>query len=172
MNKLEKLLDSHDNSELSINNLDYKNFGYQDNLVFNHHLKFLLENCYNIKLKNEQRIRLNQKKFRKELLKKFNGKCIISGNDCEDELTAAHIVPVADEESYDIDNGLLLTDTLHKTMDKFKWAINPDTLIIEVKSGVNVGSIRQYAGQKVNLVLNPELKANLQTHWEEFIKID
>ena len=66
--------------------------------------------------------------------KKFDGKCIISNEDCLYELEAAHIIPLADDDSYDVDNGLLLTRNLHSTMDKLLWAINPDTLIIEIKN--------------------------------------
>jgi exopolyphosphatase/guanosine-5'-triphosphate,3'-diphosphate pyrophosphatase len=56
-------------------------------------------------------------------------------------------------------------------MDKFKWAINPETLIIEVKQGVNIGSIRQYSGQKVNLVLNPDRADVLLPACDIFLKV-
>ena len=134
MNNLEQFLNKYDNSEININDIyDHTKFGYSDKNTFNHHLKFLLDNCYTIKIKGEQKIRLNQHIFRKELFKKYNGKCIITNNDCEHELIDAHIIPVCDDESYDINNVLLLTATLHNTMDKLLWAINPDTLIIETK---------------------------------------
>jgi hypothetical protein len=171
MNKLEQYLDSKDNSELNSNIFsNYEQFGYTDKVLFDFHLKWLLENCYTIKLTDNQRVRMNQKKFRKDLFKKFNGTCVISGNPCEVELVAAHIVPVADEESYDIDNGLLLTATLHNTMDKLLWAINPKTLIIEIAQNKNCGQISNFAGKKVNLQLNVELERNLMIHWEKFNK--
>lgn len=171
MNKLEQFLDSKDNTEINSDIFSScEKFGYTDDVLFRFHLTWLLENCYTIKLIDNQRVRMGQKKFRTELFKKFNGTCIISGNDCADELVAAHIVPVADAESYDIDNGLLLTATLHNTMDKLLWAINPKTLSIEIAKGKNIGQISQYAGKKVNLQLNAELEANLMSHWEKFNK--
>jgi hypothetical protein len=169
MNKLEKFLDSKEGMELNANIFySCEKFGYTDDVLFRFHLTWLLENCYTIKLTDMQRVRMGQKKFRKELFKKFNGTCIISGNDCDDELVAAHIVPVADEESYDIDNGLLLTATLHNTMDKLLWAINPKTLKIETAKGKNIGQIFQFVGKKVNIQLNTELEGNLMSHWEKF----
>jgi hypothetical protein len=168
--KLENFLDKFDNNEIYNEDLYYEKFGYDNNGVFENHINFLLENCYNIKVKTDKKMRLNQKNFRKLLLEKYNGKCIVSDNDCIHELKAAHIVPIADEESYDIDNGLLLTSTLHDTMDKLLWAINPQTLIIEVNKNHNVGQIKNYIGNKVNIVLNEYIKNNLQIQYDKFIK--
>lgn len=170
INKLENFLDNLDNQEIAKTLLEnYEQFDYDNEYLFNLHLQFLLENCYNIKLIENKRKRLNQKEFRKLLFKKFNGQCIVSHNDCEHELKAAHIVPIADGESYDIDNGLLLTSTLHDTMDKFLWAINPETLQIEIKENKNVGQIKNYNGQKIKLKLNQDLKNNLMVHYNKFI---
>lgn len=169
MHKLESYLDYYDNRELSVKKLtDFESFGYQDKPVFDHHLEFLLNNCYNIKLVDDAKVRLNQQEFRKQLINKFNGKCLITGENCEDELEACHIIPVADKESYDIDNGLLLRSNIHKTFDKYLWSINPETLVIEVKGNINVGSIIDYNGCKIKLKLNPDLKSNLEAHYKNF----
>ncbi len=170
LTKLENFLDIFNNSTINKQMLyNYKNFDFDDESLFNIHLNFLLENCYNIIIKEEQKVRLNQKQFREQLLEKYNGKCIVSDEDCVHELEAAHIVPVAVDESYDIDNGLLLTKNLHSTMDKYLWAINPETLEIEIKKDQNVGQIKKYAGHKVNIVLNDDLKNNLVVHYNNFI---
>ena len=170
MNQLEEFLDNYDGQEISDLELkDFTKFGYFDYVIYSHHLKFLLENCYNIKVKGSKQVRLNQKQFRKQLFEKYSGCCIVNANDCETELKAAHIIPNADEECYDIDNGLLLTSTLHDTFDKYFWAINPASLLVEIRKDINVGQIKQYQGKKVNLVLNQELKNNLQAHYNRFI---
>jgi hypothetical protein len=83
-------------------------------------------------------------------------------------LKACHIIPVSDKESYDIDNGLLLTSTFHDTMDKYLWAIDPNTLKIEIHPTKNVGQIKNYNGKKLNLVLNLDMKTNLEIHWNKF----
>jgi predicted restriction endonuclease len=172
INKLEEFLDNINNTEILKSELyDYKKFDYtdEDELEFINYVDFLLDTCYNIRLKEDHKIRLGQKQFRQEILKKFNYKCIISDNDCEDELKACHIVPVCDEESYDIDNGLLLTSTFHDTMDKYLWAIDPESLEIKIHPTKNVGQIKNYNGKKVNIILNSDIKSNLEINWTKFI---
>ena len=155
MNKLEQYLDLFDNKELP-NDIykKYNEFLYNDEELYLHHLKFLLDNIYSIKITESKRKRLNQNEFRNEILKKFNYTCIISNISCVDELTAAHIIPIKENENYDIDNGLLLTENLHKTFDKYRWSINPDTLLIEINKNIDVGSIKKYENYKVPLQIN------------------
>ena len=172
INNLEDFLDNADNKEIYKSELyNYSRFGYSDDdePEFINYVNFLLETCYNIKVKEDKKIRLCQSQFRKEILKKFNYKCIISDNDCNEELKACHIIPVSDEESYDIDNGLLLTSTFHDTMDKFLWAINPETLEIKIHPTKNVGQIKNYKDKKINIKINSEMKSNLQVHWNKFL---
>ena len=70
---------------------------------------------------------------------------------------------ISDHGSYDINNGLLLTSTLHKTFDKYYWSI------IETKNNINIGSIKNYVGNKVNLELNDNLIKSLEYHYKQFI---
>ncbi len=169
MQKLEIYLDQYENKELSDNIYkDYIKFGYKNEKIYRLDLDFLLTNVYNIKITKITRKRLNQTQFRKEILKKFNNTCIVSNETCLDELTAAHIIPVGDKENYDIDNGLLLMENLHKTFDNFKWSINPETLVIEINNNVNSGSIKKYDGKKLNIKTNDVFKANLQYHYDKF----
>ena len=146
-----------------------RNYTDETEHEFINHVNFLLDTCYNIRLKEDSKIRLGQKQFRKEILKKFNNKCIISDNDCIDEIKACHIVPVYDNESYDIDNGLLSTSTFHDTMDKYLWSINPETLEIKIHPIKNVGQIKNYNGKKINITINPYIKSNLESHWNKFL---
>lgn len=173
MNQLEKYLDKHNNSEINYNIYnEYAFFGYTNEKLYTLHLDFLLDNVYDIKLVTNTRKRLNQYDFRIEILKKFNYQCIITCETCECELTASHIIPVSDNEDYDIDNGLLLRENLHKTFDNFMWSINPNTLKIVVRKNCNVGQIREYANTKINLNMNNYLKSNLICHYEKFKKIE
>ena len=181
MNKLEYYLDNNDNKEIIKDEInDYKKFDYNDEIIFNNHLNFLLENIYNIKIieNDKSRVRLSQKEFRKELLKKFN-KCIITNEDCIEELEACHLIPINEKESYNINNGIILTlmkpmdiyhlSNLHKTFDKYLWSINPNTLKIEINNNKNVGFIKKYVDNKVNIKLNDELFNNLNNHYTNFI---
>jgi len=107
--------------------------------------------------------RIGQKEFRKELMKRY-GCCIITGNDYDPELQAAHIVPHSDVNNCDIDNGIILDSRLHTTFDKYDWSINPRTLRIEVKD--NKGSITKYKNNKVNV--NKSSIKYLEKHYKKF----
>lgn len=148
MNKIEQYLDNYENIELTNN----------------------IYNMYSIKITENKRKRLNQNQFRKQIIKKFNNTCIISGITCIDKLTAAHIIPIAEDENYDIDNGLLLVENLHKTFDKYFWSINPETLQIEINPNIDVGSIQKHNKLKINLQINNMLYANLKIHYDLFKK--
>lgn len=80
--------------------------------------------------------RLSQQEFRKQLLDRYNNKCIVSGINCIDELEAAHIIPFKEIDNFDIDNGIILTRNLHATFDKYLWSINPITLKIEINNSI------------------------------------
>ena len=170
MEKLELLLDNYDGKDMDGSLIsNYENFGYENDAIFQHHLKFMLENCYDIRIVEKKRKRLSQTEFREQLLERYNGKCVVSGNDCTIELTAAHIVPISIEETYDIDNGLILTETLHKTFDKYLWSIEPETQKIVICKDKNVGQIKKYVGMKINITMNPTLKNNITSHYNQFI---
>jgi hypothetical protein len=70
--------------------------------LFKLHLDFLLNNLYkHIKINDLHKKRLNQEEFRNQLLNKYK-KCIITNNDCIDELEACHIIEYKDGGNYDI----------------------------------------------------------------------
>ena len=166
MTKLEDYLDKINNKEIddSIFN-KYKDFDYEDEDIFQIDLEFLLNNIYDIKLVENKLKRTGQHEFRQEVLKFYGGKCIVSGNECEIELEAAHIVPFSVRVDYSVNNSLLLERTVHSTFDKYLWSINPDTFKIEVKD--NCGSIKKYEGRKLNL--SDDLEFNLREHYKTYL---
>lgn len=168
MTKLEDFLDNYDNHELSSNIfLRYKEFNYDDDELFQIDLEFLLNNIYNIKIVDNKTKRMGQEEFRNKLIERFNNRCIVSGNDCIDELEACHIIPVATNEDYSLENGLLLERNIHNTFDKYYWSINPDTFQIEILNDINIGSIRKY--QNIKLSLHDDMKDYLKEHYNIFI---
>jgi predicted restriction endonuclease len=48
------------------------------------------------------------KEFKKKILELYYNKCIVTDNDCTEEVGSEHIFPVSEEEYYRLDNGLLL----------------------------------------------------------------
>lgn len=167
MTLLENYLDMYNNKELcsSIYSM-YKKFNYDDEDIYHIDLDFMLNNIYNIKIVEQCHKRMGQKEFKRKILELYNNKCIVTDNDCTEELEAAHIIPVSEEEDYSLDNGLLLERNIHVTFDKYFWSINPDTFIIE---SLNKGTIAKYRGKKLDLPEN--LKDNLRKHYNKFREI-
>ena len=63
----------------------------------------------------------------------------------------------------------LIEKNKHSTFDKYLWSINPNTLKIEINNNKNVGFIKKYVDNKVNIKLNDELFNNLNNHYTNFI---
>jgi len=162
---------------------EYEKFNYDNKDLFEINLKFLLDNIYtDIKIVEPKLKRLNQQEFRDELINKYQ-KCLITNNDCLNELEACHIVELKDLNNINdinnidinnINNGLLLCSNLHKTFDKYLWVINPDTLQIEVakEDSNTVGTIYKIfkENKQVTLDMNNELYNNLKHRYNKFIK--
>jgi predicted restriction endonuclease len=150
----------------------YNYFKYENNQeeIYKIDLYFLLDNIYtNIQLGEISQKRLKQKEFRKLLLNKYN-KCLITKNECIQELEACHLVEIKDNGCDNINNGIILDKNLHSTFDKNMWCINPDTLYIEIKKE-HKGSIRKYENIKLDIELNPILYSNLLYRYEKFIEL-
>ena len=137
-------------------------------VIFNYVNK--LAHDYNIDLIDNKNTRLNQKEFRKELIKKYNGKCIISNSDCLTELDACHIIAHSEENNYSVSNGLLLKKNLHASFDDNLWCINPNTMCIEIKQNYNVGEIKFYENIKLNIDVDNDLYLSLLNKYKLFIR--
>ena len=64
--------------------------------------------------------RIGQGQYRKNILNKYNGRCIVTGIDIPKLLIASHIKPwsiSANEERIDTDNGLLLSANMDRLFD-------------------------------------------------------
>jgi len=72
--------------------------------------------------------------FKFNILKRFEGRCLITNIDVTEMLDAAHIIPVASGGTEDPNNGLLLSASVHRALDAGLWAINPFSLRIETKA--------------------------------------
>ena len=179
MNLLENYLDANDNNEISSDiYTKYKEFGYKDEDMYIIDLEFLLDTIYCIKIiQIESKLEISKKRmgqieFRKHILERFNNKCIVTDNDCIDELETCHIIPVATEEDYSIENGLLLARNIHSTFDKYLWSINPDTFMIESINieSKNIGTIKNYNNKQ--LLLHEDMRDNIRHHYNKYININ
>lgn len=146
-------------------------FNYPNSKIFQNDLELFFQTIYSdINIIKDSNARLSQSEFRCNLIKYYEGKCVITQNDSLEELEACHIVEIKDNGDYDISNGLLLSANLHKTFDKYLWSINPDTLEIEINANNITNSVKNYVGKKINIELNPFLYTNLKKRYDLFIK--
>lgn len=66
--------------------------------------------------------------FKFRLLRRYQGRCAITGVDVDEVLDGAHVIDVQHGGTDDARNGLLLTANLHRAMDAMLWALHPQTL--------------------------------------------
>ncbi len=78
--------------------------------------------------------RRGQPVFRKKLLAAYDGKCALTGCSAEPALEAAHIVPHAEEQSYETSRGILLRADIHTLFDLYLISIEPVSKKIVVSS--------------------------------------
>lgn len=71
--------------------------------------------------------------FKFNILKRFQGACLVTQINVTEMLDAAHIIPVASGGTESSENGILLSASAHRALDSGLWAINPSTLQIETK---------------------------------------
>ncbi len=71
--------------------------------------------------------------FKFNILKRFQGVCLITEINVTEMLDAAHIIPVASGGTESSENGMLLSASAHRALDSGLWAVNPSTLQIETK---------------------------------------
>jgi predicted restriction endonuclease len=132
----------------------------------NNDVNFIMSMEYDYNPKEEREIRYYQQKLKKEALKKFNSKCVISGIDRLLCLEAAHIKPVfvaSDYEKADINNILLLWVDIHRYFDTYQISINPETMCVET----NVEWLQEYRGKRLDLPL--ESIKYLEWHYYKYV---
>lgn len=78
------------------------------------------------------KMRRGQKRFRDMLLKRYNYKCLATGNTTVDVIEAAHIDPYRGGNQNHVANGLLLRADLHILFDLDLLGIEPYNLRIEL----------------------------------------
>ncbi|WP_111709114.1 HNH endonuclease [Lutibacter citreus] len=105
-----------------------KKLKYSDNLEainFNNELdSIILANHQNPIAYKEAivKIRTSQTKYRDNLMGKWENKCGLTNISKKELLEACHIKPFCEcdnNEYYDLNNGIILTPTIHKLFDKF-----------------------------------------------------
>ncbi|MFT9027245.1 HNH endonuclease [Acetobacter indonesiensis] len=113
--------------------------------------------------------RQGQAKFRRNLLKIYEGACAISGYNVADVLEAAHIVPYLGQQTNHVTNGILLRADIHTLFDLGLMRIIPDTHEVVVSPALAQSAYQAFNGTILRL---PSEKRNhpsmpaLQRRWE------
>ena len=111
-----------------------------------------------------------QSLFRKQIIYRYNNRCIIS-NMYKSVCEAAHIRPFSETLNFEVDNGILLNDILHKLFDKYYWSINPTTLCVELFIDDTNGTfdiLKPYENKYIECFKNyPKSIENLGFHYNK-----
>ena len=113
--------------------------------------------------------RIGQGLFRKELIKKYNGCCVITGINEKKLLIASHVKPWAvcsNEERLSPENGLLLSPTFDKLFDcgLITFADTGRIIISSQLSNEVVSKLHISATDTFDLKVTSDLKKNLEYH--------
>jgi hypothetical protein len=91
--------------------------------------------------------RRGQRKFRKDLIAAYSGRCAITGCPVIPLLEAAHITPYLGPDTNAITNGLLLRADIHTLWDLGLIAVEPSTRRVWVSPDVNDPTYAALSGQ-------------------------
>lgn len=80
--------------------------------------------------------RPNQAEFRRGVIKRFKGRCALTGCRVLEAMEAAHILPVADNGSDEARNGILLRRDVHRLFDLDLITISPKNGNVKVDSEI------------------------------------
>ncbi|MEO2036120.1 MAG: HNH endonuclease [Planctomycetaceae bacterium] len=93
--------------------------------------------------------RSGQPKFKRELLKAYDGKCAVTGCDAESALEAAHIIPYCGDDSDHVSNGMLLRADIHTLFDLGLLRIHPETLKVRLSQELQNTTYSVCNGQQI-----------------------
>ena len=113
--------------------------------------------------------RIGQGEFRKSLIDKYNGRCIITGIDHPNLLVASHIKPWAassNKERLSVDNGLLLSATYDRLFDRGLITFDRyGRIFLSSRIGAeNIKRLGLSQGMKFNLQINKSMEEYLSYH--------
>ncbi|MCC7334624.1 MAG: HNH endonuclease [Pirellulaceae bacterium] len=115
--------------------------------------------------------RRGQQKFRRELLTRYQGKCVVTGCGIVDLLEAAHIHPHLGAKDNVPENGLLLRADIHTLFDLHLLAIDPKTLEVVLASKIaNDSDYKKFASRAITFPRGskPSIAA-LKVRYDQFL---
>ena len=115
------------------------------------------------------RLRRGQAQFRRKLLKRCRGRCVVTGCSVTDLLEAAHIMPYRGEKDNHVENGLILRSDIHTLFDCDLLGIEPEARVVRVATCVDDQAYRQFDGCELLLEKSHKLSLDaLHQRWTLF----
>lgn len=116
---------------------------------------------------NWQKQRPVQGRFRKELLERYDGICVITGCSTPQALEAAHVLPHDGSAARDdVANGLLLRRDLHRMFDALLWSIDPYASTVRLSKRIDDPTFEDLDGIPVDHSIASD---NLLSHFKAFL---
>ncbi|WP_294608299.1 HNH endonuclease signature motif containing protein [uncultured Roseovarius sp.] len=110
--------------------------------------------------------RSGQGQFRRDLIKRYNGKCVVTKCAIREALEAAHVMPHTGDPKWDhADNGVLLRRDLHALFDDMLWSIDPASNTLRIADRLKTSGYRKLDGRQIDHQIAPAL---LFVHFEKF----
>ncbi|MFS8058462.1 HNH endonuclease [Klebsiella michiganensis] len=103
-----------------------------------------------------------QKAFKELLIENFDGRCAITGKRLNGVLEAAHIEHGIRNNA---SNGILMAPTFHKLFDRHEMGIDPETMTVHFKPGIEC---EEYEGTVITPLVYQLDKTRLAARWEQF----
>lgn len=123
------------------------------------------------KIMSEVVRRLGQRKFRRNLINAYGGKCAITKCDTIWVLEAAHILPYRGMKTNSVTNGLLLRADVHTLFDVGLISVEPVNLVVRASRMLSGSPYEALDGRPLKLPakssLHPNIKA-IEYHYRQF----
>jgi hypothetical protein len=115
-----------------------------------------------------QKARPGQALFRADLMRRYNGRCVVTRFAVPEVLEAAHVMPHTGDPKWDhADNGLLLRRDLHSLFDAMLWSIDPKSNRMRLSERLKATSYGKFDGR---LIAHQVASALLEVHFRQFKK--
>lgn len=114
--------------------------------------------------------RRGQADFRAKLLVAYGARCAITNCDAEEALEAAHVIPFAADQNYELSNGILMRADIHTLFDLFLVSIEPQTTTVWLAPGL-LPYYSELHGRTVTFPADPSSRpsaARLAHHFEQW----
>lgn len=113
--------------------------------------------------------RQGQPSFRKALMRRYRGRCAVTGCSLAELLEAAHIWPYRGEADNHAENGILLRPDIHTMFDLDLLGINPRTLTVAVHPSVTAAGYDDLDGRQLHFDAGAvPSKLALEARWKAF----